>query len=64
MDVMADLLLSHLQAICPTKIVGGYPVLDDSTLAWPGLPLFLLGRSAMLSLGPGAGNSESNFGIS
>ncbi|EIE22768.1 hypothetical protein COCSUDRAFT_16025, partial [Coccomyxa subellipsoidea C-169] len=54
-DCLSDPLLSQLQAACPTEIVGGYPVLDDSTLAWPGLPLFLLGRSAMLSIGPAAG---------
>ncbi len=54
-DVMADPLLSQLQTISPTKVVGGYPVLDEATLAWPGLPLFLLSRSAMLSIGPGAG---------
>lgn len=56
MDAMSDPLLSSLQASCPTRIVGGYPALDDSTLAWPGLPLFLLGRSAMLSVGPAAGS--------
>ena len=55
-DVLADLVLAQLQGSCPTHIAGGCPVLDDATLAWPGLPLFLLGRAALLSLGPAAGS--------
>ena len=51
-DVLADPVLGQLQGSCPTRVVGGYPVLDDSTLAWPGLPLFLLGRSALLTSRP------------
>ena len=54
-DVLADPVLRQLQGSCPTRVVGGYPVLDDATLAWPGLPLFLLGRSALLTIGPAAG---------
>lgn len=54
-DVLADPVLRQLQSSCPTRIMGGYPVLDDSSLAWPGLPLFLLGRSALLTVGPAAG---------
>lgn len=55
MEGLSDPLLSQVQATCPTMFVGGYPVLDDGTLAWPGLTLFLLGRTAMLSIGPAAG---------
>jgi hypothetical protein len=54
-DVLADPALAQLHGSCPTHVAGGCPVLDDATLAWPGLPLFLLGRSALLSLGPAAG---------
>lgn len=54
-NVLADPVFARLQASCPTHIVGGLPVLDSATLAWPGLPLFLLGRSALLSVGPAAG---------
>lgn len=54
-SALADPVLATLQQACPTRIVGGYPMVDDETLAWPGLPLHLLGRGASLSLGPAAG---------
>ena len=40
------------------QVVGGYPVMTDS-LAWPGLPLFIIGRAALLQLGPAAGLRSS-----
>ncbi|KAK9904265.1 hypothetical protein WJX75_008055 [Coccomyxa subellipsoidea] len=55
MDGLSDPLLSQVQATCPTMFVGGYPMLDDGTLAWPGMTLFLLGRTVTLSIGPAAG---------
>jgi hypothetical protein len=39
----------------PTTSVDGWPVLDP-VLRWPGTPVHLLGRPAMLALGPAAGN--------
>eukprot|EP00884_Botryococcus_braunii_P017429 jgi/Botrbrau1/436/Bobra.110_2s0086.1 len=54
-DVTADPLLASVLARFPTQVVGGYPWLQDGTLLWPGLPLFVLGRLAALSLGPAAG---------
>ncbi|CAD7696764.1 unnamed protein product [Ostreobium quekettii] len=49
-------LLAKLQVRCPTALVGGYPVLDDASLCWPGLPLHVLGPGALLALGPLAGS--------
>ena len=54
-DVLGDPVLRRLHQELPTRVVGGYPVLDDDTLAWPGLAMHLLGRSASLCLGPAAG---------
>ena len=49
-------LLSKLQTQCPTRIVSGYPVLDADTCVWPGAPVYLIGRGALLAVGPSAGN--------
>ena len=51
---MADPVLQAVSQAFPSHVVGGYPLLDDATLAWPGAPLFLLGRPAQLALGPSA----------
>lgn len=53
--VERDPLLAGLQRQAPAPLVGGYPLLDDATLAWPGAPVLVAGRAAMLSLGPSAG---------
>lgn len=50
-----DPVLAALQRQCPTQLVGSYPLLDDATLVWPGAPVFVIGRAAMLSVGPCAG---------
>ena len=57
-DAIRDPVLRQLQGASPTRIVGGYCVTDNDTLAWPGLAVHLLGRSASLSLGPAAGESS------
>lgn len=54
-DCTSDKLLSTIQEKYPTRLVNGYPVLDDALLAWPGLPLYLVGSLTMLSIGPAAG---------
>lgn len=54
-DVKSHPLLGKLQSSMPTRVVGGYPVLDDETLCWPGVPFHVTGRGAMLSVGPLAG---------
>lgn len=69
-DAAADPVLAALQrcAATATRLLGGYPELARGAPpgpglatapapppAWPGLPLFLLGRGALLALGPGAG---------
>ena len=60
-DVEVNPVLAGLQRSHPTRIVGGYPLLDDNTLAWPGTPVFLLGRTALLSMGPAAGSPSIPF---
>ena len=47
-----DPVLAQLQQQLPTQLHGGYPVLHDGCLAWPGAPLFVLGTLALLTLGP------------
>jgi hypothetical protein len=47
--------LSHLQMKYPTRLVAGYPVLDPATCVWPGAPVYLIGRGALLAVGPCAG---------
>lgn len=54
-DVAADRLTAALQARHPTRIIDGWPVLDEH-LRWPGTSVHVLGRLAMLALGPAAGN--------
>lgn len=54
-NMQRDPVLAQLQRQQPTHILGGYPLIDDATLAWPGAPVFLVGRAAMLSVGPCAG---------
>ena len=56
-DAMACPLLSSVQEQWPTRILGGYPLLQDTSLAWPGLPLLFIGRMALLSQGPAAGTA-------
>lgn len=48
-------LLSTIQSKCPTRIVAGYPVLDPASCVWPGAPVYLVGRGALLAVGPCAG---------
>jgi glycine/D-amino acid oxidase-like deaminating enzyme len=54
-DAGADRLTASLQATHPTRVVDGWPVLDEQ-LRWPGTNVHVLGRLAMLTLGPAAGN--------
>eukprot|EP00887_Chlorella_sp_A99_P000159 scaffold16.g159.t1 len=54
-SVQADPLLAELQQQHPTAVVGGYPWVDEEHLCWPGAPVYLAGRAAMLALGPCAG---------
>ena len=66
-DALADPVLAGLQACAATasRVLGGYPELARPAApgpkapapppAWPGLPLFVLGRAALLAVGPGAG---------
>ena len=53
-DCLADPVLQAVHRAYPAHVVGGYAAVDDTTLAWPGAPLFLLGRPAQLALGPSA----------
>ena len=53
-DCLADPVLQAVHQAFPVHVVGGYAAVDDATLAWPGAPLFLLGRPAQLALGPSA----------
>lgn len=55
-DVTAHPLTRRLQDLAPTRIVEGWPVLEESSLRWPGTSAHLLGRLAMIPLGPAAGN--------
>ncbi len=48
-------LLSELQSIYPTEIVGGLPTLEDH-LRWPGSQVFIMGGLAALRVGPTARN--------
>jgi hypothetical protein len=48
-------LLSTIQSKFPTRIVAGYPVLDPASCVWPGAPVYLVGRGALLAVGPCAG---------
>jgi hypothetical protein len=48
-------LFAALQPRCPTRIVGGYPVLDQETCLWPGAPVYVVGKDALLAMGPCAG---------
>ena len=52
-DASREPLLAKLQELSPCAVVGGYPCLGPG-LSWPGLPAFVMGRGALLSVGPGA----------
>ena len=52
---MACPFLRSVQDQWPARILGGYPVLQDASMAWPGLPLLFIGRMGLLSQGPAAG---------
>ena len=54
-DVAADRITATLQVTHPTRVVDGWPVLDEH-LRWPGTNVHVLGRLAMLAIGPAAGN--------
>ena len=75
-DALADPALAGLQACAATatRVLGGYPELGRAVApgpkapaappTWPGLPLFVLGRAALLAIGPGAGAcSGSGSGV-
>ncbi len=53
----AGTVLSKLHECCASSFVGGYPLIDDFRCVWPGAPLYLIGRAAMLAVGPCAGVS-------
>ncbi|KAL4419953.1 hypothetical protein ABPG75_007051 [Micractinium tetrahymenae] len=55
-DAAADPVLSQLQAQRPTLLAGGYPLIDDEHLCWPGAAVYLAGRSTLLTVGPCAGD--------
>lgn len=56
-------------AATATRVLGGYPELARAQAptakvagappAWPGLPLLLIGRAALLAVGPGAGAPQA-----
>ena len=54
-NAAADPVLADLAQQAPTPLTGGYHWLDDESLCWPGAPVFLIGRGALLSVGPSAG---------
>lgn len=54
-DAAGEAVLRQLAAQAPVPRTGGYPWLDDEALCWPGAPVYLLGRGALLSVGPCAG---------
>jgi hypothetical protein len=54
-NVSRNTLLSTLQKKFPTRLVAGYPVLDPTTCVWPGAPVYVVGRGALLAVGPCAG---------
>jgi hypothetical protein len=56
-DAGGDPLLGALRAAVPLPVVGGYAPLDPGTCAWPGAPVYFVGRSAMLAVGPSAGDA-------
>ncbi|KAK9833714.1 hypothetical protein WJX74_003593 [Apatococcus lobatus] len=53
-DAMACPFLTSVQQQWPTRLLGGYPCLQDASLAWPGIPLLFIGRMTLLSQGPAA----------
>lgn len=60
-NAAADPVLADLARQAPAPLTGGYPWLDDEFLCWPGAPVFLLGRGAMLSVGPSAGELQGGL---
>jgi hypothetical protein len=54
-DVTSHRLTETLCVAHPIPCAAGWPVLDEA-LRWPGTDVHLLGRPAMLALGPAAGN--------
>lgn len=54
-DAAADPVLRQLAAAAPTLLAGGFPLLDDEHLCWPGAAVYLAGRGALLAVGPCAG---------
>lgn len=54
-DVRTVDFLTPLVARCPTRIVGGLPVVGRD-LKWPAVPVWLMGALAGLQLGPAAQN--------
>ena len=54
-SLAANPLLAQLQEQRPTAVAGGYPWVDEEQLCWPGAPVYLAGRAALLALGPCAG---------
>lgn len=49
-------ILSTVQQSYPTRLVAGYPVIDPGSCVWPGAPIYLIGKAAMLAMGPCAGD--------
>lgn len=54
-DAAGDPVLAELARQAPVPLTGGYPWVDDESLCWPGAPVFLMGRGALLGVGPSAG---------
>ena len=42
-DAMSDMVLRILQDIYPTRMIGGFPQLENDC-SWPGLPFYVIGR--------------------
>lgn len=58
-DAAADPVLARLAAGAPTPLTGGYPWLDPEHLCWPGAAVYVLGRGALLGVGPCAGAARA-----
>lgn len=61
-DAGADPVLRQLAADAPAPLTGGYPWLDEEHLCWPGAAVYVVGRGAMLALGPCAGAAGGKQG--
>ena len=61
-SAQGDPVLRQLLQQRPTLLAGGYPWLDDGSLCWPGAAVYVLGRAALLGVGPCAGGWVGQWG--